>query len=167
DNARTLRIISPYLGISYARMLLKVSKRKKVFLIVSGDSKKKDEDAVKLIAKRGRRLSKNIILYLLLGIAISAIAGLYTISICFALILVLLVYLNLVYNPKGRRIEIKIATDKFIHEKLYLSDRNAIVGSANLTYSGTHKNIEHIEMIKNESRIKELGKHFDELWNRY
>ena len=38
------------------------------------------------------------------------------------------------------------------------------MGSANLTYSGMHKNIEHIEVIKEGDRIAELEKHFRQLW---
>ncbi len=167
DNARSLKIITPYLGISYARTLVQLSTRKHIYVIVSGDSTKKDEDAVKFIAKKGRHIDRKPIFYGSLVAIGLAIIGVYPLALSIAALLVVYIYTAGIYLPKHRNIIVKIATDRFIHEKMYISDTSAIVGSANLTYSGTHKNIEHIEIIKEPKKVKELGDHFDVLWKKY
>jgi phosphatidylserine/phosphatidylglycerophosphate/cardiolipin synthase-like enzyme len=167
DNAVKLKIISPYLGIHYARMLLKVSTRKKIDLIVSGDSTKKDEEAIRVLLKRGSFVDWKLILYGSVVAILIALTGIYPLALSMGILLVATIYYGKIYGPKRRKVRIKIATDKFIHEKLYISENVAIVGSANLTYSGTHKNIEHIEIIRDKSKISELEKHFDQTWKKY
>ncbi len=164
DNGSELKIVTPYLGISYARKLLSISKRKRIRLIVSGDQNKKDEDAVKLLLNRGRRIDWKLAFFLVIAMVASAFIKVYLATLVFGLLLVLSIYLMYVLNPRGRRISVKISTRKFIHEKMYISDGKAIVGSANLTYSGTHRNVEHIEIIKGSRRIKELNEHFEDIW---
>ncbi len=166
DNAKELKIITPYLGISYARLLLKLSKRKKIRLIVSGDAKKKEEAAVKLIIKKGRVMNWKPIFYGIVVAIVLVIVQAYPLLFSLVALMALYTYYVEIYDPEGRNIEIKISTKNFIHEKAYISNKNAIVGSANLTYSGTHRNTEHIEMIKNERRLRELNKHFDDLWKK-
>ena len=167
DNGRYLRIITPYIGISYARMLLSISKRKRIELLISGDSNKKDEEAVSLLLKKGRRMDKRLVLILFIAMVASAIIKLYLITIGFGVLLAIAILFGLVLNPGGRDITTKIATDRFVHEKMYISENMAIVGSANLTYSGTHRNVEHIEIIKDKERIEQLNRHFKDIWGKY
>jgi phosphatidylserine/phosphatidylglycerophosphate/cardiolipin synthase-like enzyme len=65
------------------------------------------------------------------------------------------------------RLHLKVVSSDFIHEKLYISDTIAITGSANLTYSGMHRNIESINITKNLEEVERLKKHFDRLWQTY
>jgi phosphatidylserine/phosphatidylglycerophosphate/cardiolipin synthase-like enzyme len=167
DNAKILKVITPYLGISYARTLVHISTRKRIYLIVSGDSTKKDEEAVRFITKKGRHVDIKPVIYgsiIAIGIAL---AGVYPLALSIGILLAVYIYRAGIYLPKHRNITVKIATNKFIHEKMYISEGSAIVGSANLTYSGTHKNIEHIEVIKEHKKVKELEEHFDNLWKKY
>ncbi len=167
DGAKSLKIITPYLGISYARMLVRVSTRKRICIIVSGDSSKKDEDAVKFITKKGRHVDPGPIFYGSILAAGLAFVGAYALALSVAALIAAYIYRAGIYLPRHRNITVKIATDRFIHEKMYISESSAIVGSANLTYSGTHKNMEHIEIIKEPKKMKELGAHFDNLWKKY
>jgi phosphatidylserine/phosphatidylglycerophosphate/cardiolipin synthase-like enzyme len=167
DDGKDLKIITPYLGISYAKMLVRVSARKHIHLIISGNSTKKDEYAVKFIIKKGRQMDKWAIIYgsaLAIGLAF---VGAYPISLGIMALLAVYVYRAGIYLPKHRNITVKIATDKFIHEKMYISENSAIVGSANLTYNGTHRNVEHIELINESRKVKELSDHFNILWKKY
>lgn len=167
DDSSTLKIITPYLGIAYARMLLSLSSRKKIHIIVSGDQKKKDDGAVRLLIGKGSYVSIKLVAYAtVLAIGFASL-GMNTMVLVIAAITAIYIFTALKLLPMRKRVKVKIATDRFIHEKMYISERSAIVGSANLTYSGTHKNVEHIEVIRNEGKRRELSNHFDELWKRY
>jgi phosphatidylserine/phosphatidylglycerophosphate/cardiolipin synthase-like enzyme len=63
-------------------------------------------------------------------------------------------------------LEVRFCTNVFVHEKLYIGNDKAITGSANLTYNGLHKNIEHIEVINSIERIGKLKSHFNDLWSK-
>jgi len=76
---------------------------------------------------------------------------------------VLLAYLR--HKRANSNLQVKVITERFVHEKLYISGNTAISGSANLTYNGMHKNIEHIEVTKDESKIREMRRHFESMWN--
>ena len=67
----------------------------------------------------------------------------------------------------AKNITVKTTGEDFVHEKLYISDTVAIVGSANLTYAGMHKNVEHIQMVDDKNEITELKEHFNSLWSKY
>jgi phosphatidylserine/phosphatidylglycerophosphate/cardiolipin synthase-like enzyme len=87
-------------------------------------------------------------------------------------IVTLLLLLALSFTVRRRRrirknIMLKTTGEDFVHEKLYISDSMAIIGSANLTYNGTHKNIEHIEIIRDRGEIDELKRHFNSMWGKY
>jgi phosphatidylserine/phosphatidylglycerophosphate/cardiolipin synthase-like enzyme len=69
-------------------------------------------------------------------------------------------------SRRSTAIQLKVIRDKFVHEKLYISNGTAVIGSANLTYSGMHKNIEHVEVIRNGKEVDALKRHFEELWSR-
>lgn len=60
---------------------------------------------------------------------------------------------------------VKLSGDTFIHEKVYLCEGRAITGSANLTYSGLHRNLEHVEVIVARDRLEGLAAHFGGLWD--
>jgi len=69
------------------------------------------------------------------------------------------------FKQGAGNIEVRVSGGPFVHEKIYIGSDTAITGSANLTYSGMHRNIEHIEITHDPERIAELGRHFNGLWN--
>jgi HKD family nuclease len=62
------------------------------------------------------------------------------------------------------------ASDKavFVHAKIYLVDKRfGVSGSANLTYSGLHTNVESLNMAETENEIRQLETDFMRLWLKY
>jgi len=177
SRSEKIKIITPFIGNYYARMLNQISKKKKVYILLSKSAEENNKDAVSML--RGPEpfklkfplLAISILYFLILGFLWNSLDQ---IKIQFLIILYILIVLFLVsysfiqsLKKLGQNLHIKIAGDVFIHEKIYIADDVAIVGSANLTYSGTHKNIEHIDMIRDKNKIAELERHFDDLWRRY
>ncbi|MGC8671522.1 MAG: phospholipase D-like domain-containing protein, partial [Candidatus Micrarchaeia archaeon] len=73
----------------------------------------------------------------------------------------LLAYFADLSAKKG--IAVKVPKE-FVHAKLYIGEAEALEGSANLTFSGMHKNIEQLRLVKSEEEIKALKAEFDKLW---
>lgn len=165
ERSRELKIISPFIGPAYAKKLIEESKRKKIFVITSGSS---NSDAVEMLTKKGKKYYLKPVFYLSVAGVAAIYLKFYTIFAAIGFAIVLAIALNIMINRKrSSNLSVKVVTDKFIHEKLYLNDTSAIVGSANLTYSGTHKNIEHIEVVKEKEKVKSLSRHFDDMWSKF
>jgi phosphatidylserine/phosphatidylglycerophosphate/cardiolipin synthase-like enzyme len=164
----SLRIISPYISAGYARMLLDIAKMKKVNVITSGGTGIEDSEAVGLLRK-GRKGYSAAQLLLLPMVALGLYAfSFYLYAILSAALAALLIWLAYNRNSRNRsNLCVKVVTDRFIHEKLYLTEDTAITGSANLTFSGMHRNIEHIDVIRDSGKVRSLLDHFDELWSKY
>jgi phosphatidylserine/phosphatidylglycerophosphate/cardiolipin synthase-like enzyme len=163
-----LLIISPYISNYYVKTLLKESGRKRIRIITSKVSLGYKDSMLK-------NLQNSCIGGYLKAIAYFAVLDAITIyfKLSYAAIIVaLLLTFSFIMLLRRRRktasnITVKTTGDDFVHEKLYISDSMAIVGSANLTYSGMHKNVEHIQMIDDKGEIKELKEHFNSLWGKY
>ncbi len=167
-----LMVISPFLGPYYAKMLVDVSKHRKVYVITSPGNHQNEstENSVRILQNAGiRKADKSLILYVAAMLVISIWLNYYQAAVIIALTLAAVLYMELFhkkYPTSLLNLHVKVVTAKFIHEKLYISGDEAITGSANLTYSGTHKNVEHIEIMTDKARIKELSDHFTDLWTR-
>ena len=48
---------------------------------------------------------------------------------------------------------------------MYIAEHAAATGSANLTYSGMHRNVEHLSMTYSHDEIRRLEKQFWRLWD--
>ncbi|MGC8496020.1 MAG: phospholipase D-like domain-containing protein [Candidatus Micrarchaeia archaeon] len=163
-SRKELLVISPYITDYYIKMLIR--KRKRAKIITSESSAAKGT----IIGSLDKAYAKNYatwILYfaalflILYYIGIFAFATL-SLSACIAIAALLTYrYFKGTISP----IKVKVIKGVFVHEKLYIGDNEAIVGSANMTYSGTHRNIEHIEVISDSNEIKKLRRHFYELWD--
>lgn len=160
-----LLIISPYIGDRYANMLMRAGNRRRVRVITSRSS----AEAAKRIMGGSMHgvwnAAKAAVLFV-----VAAFVGIYVgMAIVFeaaaALALASFALSAYRYKSKGKsNINVRMP-ERFVHEKMYISEALAIVGSANLTYSGTHTNIEHIELIRDPDRIDALVRHFNELWD--
>ena len=164
DRGRTLKIICPFISPAYAKMLVRQSAFKEVSVITS--SSRISESAVRIM-RRGRRFpyatlsAYFIILSMLLYALRLYLAELVAIPITVMVVIVTILHYS---RPRRQRINVRVASERFIHEKVYISESRAIVGSANLTYAGLHKNVEHIEVIQDAEQVHALEKHFNELW---
>lgn len=160
-----LRVITPYITADYARMLLNASKKKKVFLLVSNSPG--NAESIKILGSRSRRFGLELVLWILmLGIAVMLL-GLWILVPALFVIWVTTIIFTIKYGSSYPNMHLKVAKGQLVHEKLYLGDDRAIIGSANLTYSGMHRNMEHIEIISDSGKLRELLDHFDEIWAKY
>ncbi len=159
-----LIIVSPYIGGEYAEMLMRAGNRRRVRVITSRSS----AEAAKRIMNGSMHNVWNAAKATLL-FAVAASIGIYAgITIVFeaAAVLALASFALSAYRYKSKEtsnISVRMP-ERFVHEKMYISEDLAIVGSANLTYSGMHRNVEHIELIRDPDRIDALVRHFNDLW---
>jgi phosphatidylserine/phosphatidylglycerophosphate/cardiolipin synthase-like enzyme len=169
-SSKTLKIISPFIGPHYARMLISQARKKKIYIITApptdsafGSSQAK---SIELLKERvwviGAGPSATAAL---LGVVALALSQYFYAALLFLLAVAILCAAVYLYMKGRGRPMLKVAKGRFIHEKTYITDKTAITGSANLTSSGTHGNVEHIEIIDDKKRINELSRHFDSLWN--
>ncbi|MFP3279232.1 MAG: phospholipase D-like domain-containing protein [Candidatus Micrarchaeota archaeon] len=160
-RSKNLFIVSPYIDEYYARFLLKHARNKKIYIISSSP-----EGKAKKMLTKGSFPSLTFLLsvimfslyYLLWLAGLSYIPILIIGSLFFALFIVRL------STRKPKNIKLKVPKE-FIHAKFYVGDAEAITGSANLTYRGMHKNIEHLEISNDPNYIKKLKAEFWRMWN--
>lgn len=165
DQSGELLVITPYMSMGYAKMLVGLGKRKQVRVITSSASEQ--------VASFIRHRSKYIVYGYLGPIALFIFAAVIAMYFSFYQIglgalglagLVALIALIRYRISKNSDIEVRIYQDRFVHEKAYISHEAAAVGSANLTFSGMRKNVERVEIITDPSRIRTLRDHFFDLW---
>jgi phosphatidylserine/phosphatidylglycerophosphate/cardiolipin synthase-like enzyme len=158
ERSGDILLISPYIDTYYAEMVSGLS-RNKHFYIISSSA---EVNALNILKRKRSKLP--LALYAMLSIAI-ALLMLYirvfgpVLSISFVPFIVGLIK----YYKTKQNIFLKIPK-QFVHAKSYIADGMAITGSANLTYKGTHKNIEQISVTYNGSEICLLRKQFWSMW---
>jgi len=161
-------IVSPYIDLYYAKFLLRNSVGKHISIISSSI----DGKAERLLSRGsfpGKTLAMLIILaglnYLTyeIGMGISALLSLLPVLI-FITILLAVVFAYKLRHSKPEGIKLKIPKE-FVHAKFYVNEKTAISGSANLTYRGMHKNIEHLEISNDPDYVKKLKAEFWRMWN--
>jgi len=167
EKSDELMVISPYIGDDYARMLVDLGKSKRVRVITSEYSA-----GVKGYAKRYSKeslfehLKPIILMFILIGAAIY----LRFYEVLAVLIVILLILLSLTYvkykRTRHSNFEVRLPYERFVHEKMYISRRSAAVGSANLTFSGMHSNLENVQLTTDREKIDEFRDHFDKLWEQ-
>ncbi len=166
NNDRELMIVSPYISDYYIRMLLRKG-NKQIRIITSNSSTSyKGTSINKYIMGGTKGYVKATIFFLLLDLISIYLKFSYTTIILSAIVMVLLILAIRKFAKYGSNIKVKVSKGKFIHEKLYIGREIAIVGSANLTYNGMHRNLEHIDVIRDRERIDGLKEHFEQLWSK-
>jgi phosphatidylserine/phosphatidylglycerophosphate/cardiolipin synthase-like enzyme len=167
NNSSELKIISPYISLFYAKKLAGLAKSKKIWIITAKPNSNSDLAAFKYLTKLNNIMTfiKLFIYFAIIG-AFAILFKFYTAALILVIVFLLVfVVLRLKYGSITHSNIFLKTSKQFIHEKIYIGNNSAIIGSANLTYSGTHKNIEYIEVIKEKEKIKSLEKHFDSLWS--
>jgi phosphatidylserine/phosphatidylglycerophosphate/cardiolipin synthase-like enzyme len=158
-SERNLLIISPYIDDYYARFLLRHSRGKRIYVLSSS-----------IAQTAAKKLNSSSVPGAIALVWISASANLIVLylgkfSSIFAVASISVAIVYFIASLFSRR-NIRLKTPReFVHAKLYVGDSAAIEGSANLTFSGMHKNIEHISVTRNERKIAELKEQFWKLWN--
>ena len=160
NSAGTICIVSPYIDIYYAKMMAK-NRRAKFYVISSSIG----NDAYQLMARKRYISKRRIALGTVLSIASCALLlVLYHLPDTLAIAPAIAIAASFsVLSLSKSNITVK-KPSKFIHSKFYVCDSLAVEGSANLTYSGTHRNIEQISYTKDAKRINALRDEFERLW---
>jgi len=160
-RSKNVFIVSPYIDEYYAKFILRHARNKKIYIISSSP----DEKAKKLLMKGGfptLTLLLSIIMFLFYYLL--RLAGLNYMFILIIGFLLFALFIVRLSTKKPKSIRLKIPKE-FIHAKFYIGDYEAITGSANLTYRGMHKNIEHLEIRNDPDYIKKLKTEFWRMWN--
>lgn len=159
-NGKEILIVSPYIDAYYAKFLNENSSGRRIKVISSS----LDPEAKKIL-KRKKPLGM-LLAVLVIIFSISYLA--YSFKFYYPSFLALsafLVLLSLVFfSTKKYNIELKTPSE-FVHAKMYINESEAIHGSANLTFNGMHRNIEHIEIVRAKNKIANLKHEFFRLWN--
>jgi phosphatidylserine/phosphatidylglycerophosphate/cardiolipin synthase-like enzyme len=152
-------IVSPYIDGYYARMIKKSGRR---FYIISSSP----TDEAERILSGGRSLMFSFSVSLAVVAADYLASILHLLSTALLIVSVLLILVSALYYIRGSPKVVWLRKPRrFTHAKMYVSDKTAIEGSANLTYKGMHENVEHIGVSYDEARISELRKQFWKMWN--
>ena len=162
NRESTLDIVCPFISAYYARMLMRQSSKKRIRIITSNSRITKQ--AAMMMRKGGiDPVYIKMIVYTAILLAIFVLLDLYFVYVAMIPVIMVLVAIPIFRMGRKRQIQVKTA-HRFVHEKLYISSSYAITGSANLTYGGTHRNVEHISVVKDEEELDKLSAHFEELW---
>lgn len=157
-RGRRILIVSPYVDDYYAKFLLANSQGKEIWLLSSSIEK----------SVRRRLDGRLPVAKIVLGTAIVAMVEYALVAIgspaIYLVLYPLLMAAALYVIILPRRIRLKVPKS-FVHAKLYISEKEAVRGSANLTYRGMHSNIEHIEVVRDRREIGSMEKDFWRLWS--
>jgi phosphatidylserine/phosphatidylglycerophosphate/cardiolipin synthase-like enzyme len=156
-RGREVLIVSPYVDRYYAKILLDKSRGRKFYLISSS----MDGDALRLLSK-----GPSLMTPAYLGISLIMLGLLIFMGVPYVLLPTAAIpaAAGAVRNV-SRRPSVNLKVPKhFVHAKMYISDGMAITGSANLTYAGTHKNVEQINIIYSNPDISRLREQFWGMW---
>lgn len=164
NDSADIDIVSPYISSGYARMLARHAARHRVRIITSGAEQ---NGAALMELGHGAAHAgwgRAVLFFLLLSI-ISAVLGLYyALAVLAPFTAVLAAAAFASARKRMSNLMVKVSRGAFIHEKLYISERAVISGSANLTYSGMHRNVEHLDVSVIPERISTMRHHFDDMW---
>jgi phosphatidylserine/phosphatidylglycerophosphate/cardiolipin synthase-like enzyme len=159
-SERNLLIVSPYIDDYYAEYLARNSRGKKIYIIsssISGSSAKKLHRSGALgnsLVAAFLTLAVNWLLFALN--AFNPLFAMVTVAAGIALVIGSLAHRNRIY--------LKVPKE-FVHVKMYVGERSAVEGSANLTYAGMHKNIESVKLMTDQKEVDRLKRQFWTLWN--
>ena len=157
---KELLIVSPYIDAYYTNYLLSHARGKRIRIISSAIGK----DDAKRLSNRRRAWPIIPALLLFLGNVMLVYTGIILPAFLAASGLIILLLIALVALKKKLDISLKVPKS-FVHAKLYVGNNMAVEGSANLTFAGMHKNVEHVSVTRDPDEINELRKQFWKIWN--
>ncbi len=161
-HSRELLVISPYIDEYYAAILKSESRKKHIFIISSSPTK----EAQNILLSRPLFSRAYASLSAFSAFAAALLYGLFGLKLAGFILLFVAVAcaFSAVKLRPHSRIHLK-TPKKFVHIKMYTSDCGVVTGSANLTYSGTHRNIEQVELSTSTYEIEKSKRYFWKLWD--
>ncbi len=158
-RSRELLIVSPYIDDYYASMLASDSSKRSVYVISSSIHAG--------TAKRlgGSRLGDAALAVFVL-FAINALMLLLHAFVVLVALASALISMYAVWFALRRKSAVRLKVPKrFVHAKMYIGDGMAVVGSANLTYAGMHRNVEEVRVVTDGKEVEAMRRSFWRLWN--
>ncbi len=160
-NGKNIYIVSPYIDKYYASRIKAYSSRRRFHIISSSGEK----EAMDMLRKGRSPIDLAMALMAVFGVD-SILYYINAFSSYLVAISVIIVAVALVSFSQSRKKNIFVMKPRgFVHAKMYISEKMAIEGSANLTYKGTHSNIEHILVTEDQKKIGELRREFWKMWD--
>ncbi len=160
-KGREIYIVSPYIDAYYAALIRRYAHRKRFYIISSS----LDAKARRILRSRGSPMGVAIFIVIVIFICwILFVLSLLTFQIAVLAAVVVLARMAVFRIFSGNRIKLKVPRS-FVHAKMYISERMAISGSANLTYKGMHGNVEHMEVAYDPKTILDFKKQFWGMWD--
>jgi phosphatidylserine/phosphatidylglycerophosphate/cardiolipin synthase-like enzyme len=190
EATRSIDVVSPYISPDYARLLVSKAKSGVRVRVMTSASNQEVLSVFESASQRTVGASAweglwsglgtgEMVFVLFLGLflvfaLVSALQGNFADARLGAVGFVLFLVIFLV----GRRtrseqeepersvpLSVRAVEGKLVHAKLYIVDEEvALVGSANLTYSGMNRNIERLELKTSTSEIGQEIEAFLDLW---
>ena len=163
DGGKRVLIVSPYIDEYYARYLISRGMSRRIYVIASSVS----ENVEKMLSG-GRRWLNPVYAFLTVAILVTLLLY-FDVQYLYVLLLAVIAIaltgaIATLMHEKRSNIRFK-RPSSFVHAKLYISEKMAIEGSANLTYKGLHSNVEYIKIVYERREIDELEKRFWSMWN--
>ncbi|MDE1824122.1 MAG: hypothetical protein KGI00_04165 [Candidatus Micrarchaeota archaeon] len=158
SKGKKVLIVSPYVDDYYAGFLLAKSPGRDIRLLSSSV----DERVRRKL--EGRIPRYRIALYSIFMLLFEYLLYRIGAGVGYMLLYFMVIAGALFVISIPRRIKLKVPRN-FVHAKLYVSEDEAIRGSANLTYKGLHKNIEHIEIVRDRKDVDSMRREFWRMWN--
>ncbi len=159
ESEKNILIVSPYIDNYYAKYLVAHAGGKRMYVISSAIQQK----AEKILRGGGFR-----------EMAAAALSAIFLILIAASFFVLYLVFIAIplgaiifwfrLQSERRANVHLKIPK-RFVHAKMYIGDGCAVEGSANLTFSGMHRNIESIRMVSDAGEISEMKGQFWKMWN--
>lgn len=163
-STKKMYVISPYIDNYYAQIIANRSPATEFYIISSSlenDAKRRLVGSSQLLPILLSMVLSFMVLYLELMLGLRG----YALLTC-AMPLVFSMISGLAKSRSMRGIHLKVPK-QFVHAKMYIADKQAISGSVNMTYKGTHSNVEHIEITRNAQEVEMLREQFWKLWKKY
>jgi phosphatidylserine/phosphatidylglycerophosphate/cardiolipin synthase-like enzyme len=124
-----------------------------------------DKEAIEIL---GKRFSVVRFLLAILLSAVELYLGILYSLYAYALIAVALTLIAGYFaSITGNRNISMVMPKRFVHAKMYISENEAISGSANLTYRGMHRNVEMLEIMHDKESVESMSSTFWKMWKEY
>ncbi len=161
SHGKEVYIVSPYIDPYYAAMIRRYAHRKRFYIISSSIESK----ARQILESKGSWLGVALFVAIV-ALVLWVLFALSLLNLDIALVALVAVIARIaVFKIFSRnRIRLKVPR-RFVHAKMYISERMAISGSANLTYKGMHSNVEHIDIAYGPKEILDFKKEFWRMWD--
>lgn len=160
-KARELYVISPFIDAYYAKFLSRGIRARKVYILSSSIG----PEAESLLRSRRSVAPLCIAVVIAVANAVPLFYGLFSPYIVAASAMASCLLLLAYAADRLREPVVLKRPHGVYHMKMYVSDKKAIKGSANLTYAGMHRNHESVSVFSDRADVESMRREFWRIWN--